>query len=387
MSTPKRPGDSVTGTRPSQKRLKKTDVDEDNKQYLLRQRYRALEQDMIRYKAAAMRGDSDISTAMKQLSSANVLFDADVSKDNGLLALDAKAIVTVTQLAQLNVQNLKFKGVKSKVNVEDIRLFMKKYMLKEYFKQNGITEKVEGHLEETTTEDVDNLENSSTSDAATIGQNMKKQAQKKKYLEQFDEYSKFNQFNWFKMGSLFQKHGHAVEVTDHLLGPFSVQKKVRAVRKRRVADETQVTKKVVTADKVTKEDLNKKQDVTTPDLVHRCFKILEKEVGFGGTIPLFQFILDPNSFAQSIENLFYTSFLIKEGRLILDENPEDGFPRLKVVKDLRKMDTQERELEKQRRSDAKQNHIIFQMDMSTWKSLLKRFDIKEGYIATRLGEQ
>lgn len=33
-----------------------------------------------------------------------------------------------------------------------------------------------------------------------------------------------------------------------------------------------------------------------------------------GGVPLFRFVINPSSFGQSVENMFYTSFLIKEGR-------------------------------------------------------------------------
>jgi non-structural maintenance of chromosomes element 4 len=31
-------------------------------------------------------------------------------------------------------------------------------------------------------------------------------------------------------------------------------------------------------------------------------------------VTLFEFVVDPKSFAQSVENLFYVSFLVKEGK-------------------------------------------------------------------------
>ena len=40
---------------------------------------------------------------------------------------------------------------------------------------------------------------------------------------------------------------------------------------------------------------------------------------------LFRFITNPNDFAQSVENLFYLSFLIRDGECAL-EIEEDGEP-------------------------------------------------------------
>lgn len=44
-----------------------------------------------------------------------------------------------------------------------------------------------------------------------------------------------------------------------------------------------------------------------------------------GPVNLFRFITNPHDFAQSVENLFYLSFLIRDGECAL-EIEEDGEP-------------------------------------------------------------
>ena len=44
-----------------------------------------------------------------------------------------------------------------------------------------------------------------------------------------------------------------------------------------------------------------------------------------GQINLFKFIINPNDFAQSVENIFYLSFLIRDGKVAL-ETLDDGQP-------------------------------------------------------------
>jgi hypothetical protein len=44
-----------------------------------------------------------------------------------------------------------------------------------------------------------------------------------------------------------------------------------------------------------------------------------------GPVNLFRFVINPNDFAQSVENLFYLSFLIRDGECAL-EIEEDGEP-------------------------------------------------------------
>ena len=144
-------------------------------------------------------------------------------------------------------------------------------------------------------------------------------------LQQFDRYDQFGQFNWFKMGMLFQSISKSPLTVDHLLGPFAAEKKVRAPSQRvRTQDAVGQAK---TADRVTGDSLSSTQEATTPELVKRCFKILTDKIGYK-QINLFKFIIDPQSFAKSVENLFYTSFLIKEGKIVLEEDA-DGYPAIR----------------------------------------------------------
>lgn len=50
--------------------------------------------------------------------------------------------------------------------------------------------------------------------------------------------------------------------------------------------------------------------------------ILEEE---GAPINIFRFVVNPNDFAQSVENIFYLSFLIRDGKVAFETN-EDGEP-------------------------------------------------------------
>ena len=53
---------------------------------------------------------------------------------------------------------------------------------------------------------------------------------------------------------------------------------------------------------------------------------LEKILEVVGKINIFRFIVNPNDFGQSVENMFYLSFLIRDGKCALDI--EDGEPNI-----------------------------------------------------------
>jgi hypothetical protein len=46
----------------------------------------------------------------------------------------------------------------------------------------------------------------------------------------------------------------------------------------------------------------------------------------GKPINLFRFVVNPNDFAQSVENVFYLSFLIRDGNVALEPDPDTGEP-------------------------------------------------------------
>ena len=45
-----------------------------------------------------------------------------------------------------------------------------------------------------------------------------------------------------------------------------------------------------------------------------------------GTVNIFRFIINPHDFGQSVENLFYLSFLIRDGKCAFMTDEETGEP-------------------------------------------------------------
>jgi len=139
-----------------------------------------------------------------------------------------------------------------------------------------------------------------------------------------------------------------------LLGPLSVEKKVRNTQRtaRQRKDPLQAMKK---PEELREEDLERNESTNLTSL---CKSIREKlnitlEEGIAATenvdemdddealetfrknhlstnyeVPLFEFAVNPKSFGQTIENLFYISFLVKDGfvRISFDD---DGLPTLR----------------------------------------------------------
>lgn len=166
--------------------------------------------------------------------------------------------------------------------------------------------------------------------------------------------------DWEALGRLACfTHNARPPVPSFLLGPLSVQKKQRTQTQRRArqardnagqearpealtnsdlqqSDENsltaictrignQLTKHVMNAERALQragfqsmEDLKSERGRTT---LRKC------RVSTTGGPSLFDFVVNPQSFGQTVENMFYVSFLIKEGALGV-EHDDDGLPTL-----------------------------------------------------------
>ncbi|PTB61590.1 hypothetical protein BBK36DRAFT_1178023, partial [Trichoderma citrinoviride] len=174
-----------------------------------------------------------------------------------------------------------------------------------------------------------------------------------------------------------------------LLGPLSVEKKARKAAKRsapfRPNSLTETRPEILNVD-----DLAKKEN----DLTVICGKILQQlykiqaetqqtvadlitdemdeeentrimhEHGLRSTggIDLMRFVVNPKSFGQTIENLFYVSFLIRDGRVEIDFD-DYGLPSLAPV------DREAEDTEAIRQATSK-HQAILSMDMETWQDII-----------------
>jgi len=75
-------------------------------------------------------------------------------------------------------------------------------------------------------------------------------------------------------------------------------------------------------------------------------------------INYFQFVIDPDSFASTVQNVFHVSYLVKEGKLSI--LLKDGIPYLNPMK------VNERDGDNQ---DCKQ--IVMNINMALWQKMIR----------------
>lgn len=163
--------------------------------------------------------------------------------------------------------------------------------------------------------------------------------------------------DWARLGSrACYPHNSRPAVPGFLLGPLSVQKRTRAPTQRRARQARDAGGQETRPEALTKEDLETNENNTVRTicgnirsrLVQHCEEAAQAVQEMADADPeidvpqlmrehrltsiggpsLFDFVINPRSFGQTVENLFYVSFLIKEGEVGVHMD-EDGLPTLR----------------------------------------------------------
>lgn len=91
----------------------------------------------------------------------------------------------------------------------------------------------------------------------------------------------------------------------------------------------------------------------------------------GAPLSYFHTVLDPGSFARSVENVYHLSFLVREGAVSCHVDEEHGLPFIAPV------------AEKARGGQAKEHQFIVSLDMQRWQELIKVFNIEQPMMVLR----
>ncbi|KAI9804479.1 MAG: hypothetical protein M1825_001378 [Sarcosagium campestre] len=199
-------------------------------------------------------------------------------------------------------------------------------------------------------------------------------------------------------------HNNRPPVPGFLLGPLSLQRRVRAPRARRENLQRRNGAEATRPQELLAADLDKTENSSLTALCTDIRAVLARtqtdgraacEAATADTdladdevralmarhhiaddegVPLFPFVVHPSSFGQTVENLFYVSFLIRDGSIGVGED-SDGLPTLHATKPRKPLEAQAQGIRK--------HQAVFALDFSMWQALVESFHIDRPLIPER----
>ncbi|KZT19054.1 hypothetical protein NEOLEDRAFT_1246067 [Neolentinus lepideus HHB14362 ss-1] len=172
--------------------------------------------------------------------------------------------------------------------------------------------------------------------------------------------------DWDKIARKALAKSRRVPAMDFMLGPLSIEAKKRNISKRAKLEKNEEEKRK--PQEIHEEDITRSENETTKNVVS-IERLLEQQES---PINLFRFIVNPHDFGQSVENLFYLSFLIRDGKCALDT--ESGEPTILLCEPPTEDDYQ---------NGLKKRQLVMEFDQATWRRAIEVFNITDTMIPTR----
>jgi hypothetical protein len=189
-----------------------------------------------------------------------------------------------------------------------------------------------------------------------------------------DEEEDGDAMDWGYLGRAAAFKGNKRPATsDFLLGPLSVQKKVRVQKARKQGLSRKKGEKSSQPTDVDVKDIKTSENNTLKLVrqVHHILKAYMEENDLPeDALPLFEAVINPESFGQTIENIFFVSFLAKEGWITVYEDDDTELPMIGkflpgdlgcihvLIGDYRTHRACQRRAEGQRPGTAQSDHLL-----------------------------
>ncbi|KAL8920688.1 MAG: hypothetical protein Q9172_004402 [Xanthocarpia lactea] len=215
-----------------------------------------------------------------------------------------------------------------------------------------------------------------------------------------------DEFDWAWLGSrACFPYNLRPPMPSFLLGPLAVQKKMRKQTQRRERLQKRDPKDAVRPEEIKAKDLEQAENSNLSTLCKNIHRLLMEKTWEGqsalngvveaggseaeytaeakrhgltenGQMSFFPFVINPKSFGQTVENLFYVSFLIRDGDVQVGSS-DDSLPTL-IPRERRSRDEQA--------TGTQKHQAVFHLDFDTWEDLIDAFDINHSIIPHRPSE-
>ncbi|KAF8638066.1 hypothetical protein AX16_010698 [Volvariella volvacea WC 439] len=175
------------------------------------------------------------------------------------------------------------------------------------------------------------------------------------------------ELDWDKIGRRILTKSRRVPALGFMLGPLSIEQKKRATGKRAKFEKNKEDERK--PQEIREEDISRTPNETTKN-VAILEQLLQDELE---PINIFRFVINPHDFAQSVENIFHLSFLIRDGKVSL-EIDEMGEPLIMLCEQPSDQDYE---------GGLKKRQMVLEFDMAIWKRAIEVFNITEPKIPAR----
>ncbi|KAF5354674.1 hypothetical protein D9756_005397 [Leucocoprinus leucothites] len=178
-----------------------------------------------------------------------------------------------------------------------------------------------------------------------------------------------SKLDWDRVGRLALAKSRRAPALTFMLGPLSIEQKVRAANKR-----TRQSKEDFKEDKpanLQNEDIEKSANETTKNVL-----VLHNILEHHGKTNFFRFVINPHDFAQSVENIFHLSFLIRDGKVAWEV--EDSEPVIYCC---------DPPTDEDFAGGLTKQQLIIEFDEELWEDAIKTFNITKSMIPQRPKEQ
>ncbi|KAF9204212.1 nuclear protein [Haplosporangium sp. Z 27] len=195
--------------------------------------------------------------------------------------------------------------------------------------------------------------------------------------------------DWSRIGRMAIKWTRKVPTMDFMLGPMSVEHKSRTVNQRaRIVRDPKAMRK---PQELREEDIARQENETTKNVM----QISDILGTCTDKVNLFELVVNPESFGQTVENIFYLSFLVRDGRVsITEENMDDPrrgqyeddeeVPEPKEGDNVQPMvELTETPTAEDYQGGLLKKQMVMEIDMATWRDLIEIYNIRKPMIPTR----
>ncbi|KAF3919717.1 hypothetical protein ABW20_dc0106875 [Dactylellina cionopaga] len=163
--------------------------------------------------------------------------------------------------------------------------------------------------------------------------------------------------------------------SDFMYGPMKIQKRQRLVKERKRVVRRRPEEFIKPID-LDEKQIAKNENSTTKNVVH-INECLEQYLTKNDmeAVSYFKFIINPHSYSQTIENMFYLAFLVRDGRVAITESEDGEIPYL--------VPTEPPSPEDAIAEGVVRQQIVMPMEKRIWRELIDAFQIKDTIVPTR----